>query len=232
MSREKHGAIFVRYIGWLTFLAGATNVCAVVLLQVTITHYTGNISKAAIAVGNGNLFGFLCIFPIILLFFLGTACSGFLFHNQEHSTKKYYAILPMVFGVMIFVTTSAATGHAALLGIISFLMGAQNGIYLDYRGIRVRTTHFSGYLSDAGYCFGAALHGNREEAWKCRFYLLSILLFFAGGVASAILVSLIGSHTLEVIAAIYSALGIYTALGLAVGEKETQAAREENGELI
>ena len=52
----------------------------------------------------------------------------------------------------------------------------------------VRSSHITGYLTDAGFTFGEYLKLYREDVWKIKFYLLSILFFIIGGILGYLLI--------------------------------------------
>lgn len=61
---------------------------------------------------------------------------------------------------------------------IALNMGIQNSMFITYRGMLVRTTHFTGYLSDAGFELGRAISGNRESLKKVSFCYIVMGLSF------------------------------------------------------
>lgn len=196
------------WIGVLTFLAGAINICAIELLGLTITHSTGNLTKAAILLASGDFRAFIEIFSIIILFFLGATIAGYLYFEKKSDITYYDAILPIMFGIVILISLNATTKTITLLRIISLGMGIQNGIYIRVRGVLIRTTHMSGYLTDAGFCLGSLLHGNHDFAWKLVFYLASIFTFFIGGFTSYLLIQRIGLDALQIVAILYGIDGL------------------------
>lgn len=64
----------------------------------------------------------------------------------------------------------------------------QNAMFITYREVLVRSSHITGYLTDAGFAFGEYLKGYREDVWKIKFYLLSILFFIIGGILGYLLI--------------------------------------------
>lgn len=208
MEPKKDKFFYYKYIGELTFLAGIVNICAIVLLELTITHYTGNLSKAAIALADGEFTEFREILSCILLFFLGSIVSGYIYHERKSDLTKYDTILPILFGIILYTSFKTSDDSINILRVISLGMGTQNGTYIRIKGILVRTTHITGYLTDAGFCLGSLLRGNRDDAWKLMFYLGSILIFFFGGFISFLLIKFIGVKTLEVIAMLYCTFGL------------------------
>ena len=54
-------------------------------------------------------------------------------------------------------------------------------MFIYYRGMIVRTSHFTGYLTDTGFAIGRCLRGHRKDKIKIVFYSLSMLFFLFGG---------------------------------------------------
>ncbi|NLB33985.1 MAG: DUF1275 domain-containing protein [Tissierellia bacterium] len=201
---------FYKYIGELTFLAGTVNICAIVFLELTITHYTGTLSNAAIALANGEFTKFSETLSCVVTFFLGSIISGYINYERKSNLTKYDSILPILFGITMHITVNITVNSMILLSVISLGMGIQNGTYIKLKGILVRTTHMTGHLTDAGFCLGSLLHGNRDDAWKLMFYMSSILLFFFGGFTSFLLIRAINTKAIEVIALLYCIFGLNT----------------------
>lgn len=213
MTLLKHKLFFLCWIGGLTFLAGAMNISAILLFSTTITHHTGNISKAAIALGNGDMNSLWALLSYMGLFSIGSVISGFLFYERTQGMKIMYTIIPIMFGMVLYSTFKLTSNENVLLQTIAFGMGLQNGTFIKIRGILVRTTHMTGYLTDAAFSLGAVLRGNVHELWRFLWYFFSIMVFFTGGIAATLLVSHIGIRTLSVLAIAYVLVGIYVAFG-------------------
>lgn len=230
MELSGHKLFYLGWIGGLTFLAGAINICAILLIGSTITHYTGNVSNAAIALANNDLSHFGSYFSIILLFFIGSAFSGYLIHEADPGVQKSYFWLPIAFGGLTILIYGVTKSQATMLAWFALGMGAQNGTSLRVRGVLVRTTHMTGYLTDAAVCMGKTLHGHQEDRWKLPFYLLSALWFFAGGVLSTYLFKLMGTRMVLVLGGLYIFLGVYLKLGFAAGIYQEDATVETSSE--
>lgn len=195
------------WITTLTLLGGATNISALLMFGTTITHHTGNISKAAIDLASGDWILFVLMMTYLGLFGLGSVIAGFLFYRRERHLKHLYTAMPMILGASLLLIGHFFNQGSLLLMVISFGMGLQNGTYYKVRGIVVRTTHMTGYLTDAAFSLGAVLKGNHHETWKVVWYFSSILVFFLGGFIAALIVLFSKVNILDLIAVLYIALG-------------------------
>lgn len=212
MQLTKHRIFTLIWITSLTFLGGATNIAAIMLFETTITHHTGNISKAAIALASGNFTLFGLLFSYLALFSLGSVLAGFLFYKRTTHLHGLYTLLPIVLGLSLFLSRRFLASEAIILMVISLGMGLQNGTYFKVRGVVVRTTHMTGYLTDAAFSLGAVLKGNHHESWKVLWYFSSILVFFIGGIIATWITLVSGATVLDLIASAYVLLGLFVYL--------------------
>jgi len=212
MKLTKHRIFTLIWITTLTFLGGATNISAILLYETTITHHTGNISRAAIALASHDFSLFYLLFSYLMLFGLGSVIAGFLFYHRTKRLKNLYTILPLTLGIGLYASILSGASQEFVLMVIAFGMGLQNGTYFKVRGIVIRTTHMTGYLTDAAFSLGAVLKGNHHELWKVIWYISSILAFFLGGFAATWIVLLSGNVVWNLIASAYILLAVFVFL--------------------
>lgn len=198
---------YLLWIYWLTFLSGAVNVYAIEVLGTPITHHTGNVSGLAISIyeNHGPSFKILLV---LISFFLGSVISGALYCKPTGVAKKTYGYSLLLAG-LLFIILDYVHLHLVRLILIALWMGIQNGMYMKYRGATVRTSHITGYLTDAGFTIGTSLRGEKNDIRKVRFYLFSILSFGLGGVSGAYFVDRL-RHPLTMIGSLYLLCGVYS----------------------
>ena len=56
------------------------------------------------------------------------------------------------------------------------MIGVENGLFISYKGVVVRTSHITGSLTDMGVYIGHCIKGKTEDKWKV-FFCLFILFF-------------------------------------------------------
>ncbi|MDK4492089.1 DUF1275 domain-containing protein, partial [Fusobacterium necrophorum] len=88
-------------------------------------------------------------------------------------------------------------------------LGIQNGMYISYNGVIVRTTHISGNLTDAGVYLGKHLRGEKQDAWKMFFYIYNIFSFFLGNFWGAEEFIKRGESCLLIAATLYFIIGSF-----------------------
>ena len=91
----------------------------------------------------------------------------------------------------------------------SFVVGTQNGMFIYYHGMIVRTSHFTGYLTDIGVVIGRLIRGQKKDRWKVLFYFTSMLFFGIGGTISFQFFQLYSDATIVLISVGYMILGFY-----------------------
>lgn len=175
------------WISGLTFLAGAINVSSVFLLEKTISHHTGSLSKAAIAIVDLQFQQSYDLLSYVLLFFIGAFISGYTTYRRNRGVRLLHSFYPMLFGIGLMASYYAHVNLEDILRMMAFGMGLQNGTHIRFHSIVIRTTHMTGYLTDAAVSFGKAFRGSHEEQFKALFLSYSIFIFFVGGLFGALI---------------------------------------------
>lgn len=177
MAESTEKKLITLWILLLSFANGFANVLALLRFVYPVSHVTGLTSQLALAMARGELGPLGILLRGFLLFFLGSTLAGILFYQRDFQPKKRYGGILFIGGILVFLLKNTPLLHLFLF----FYMGVINGMFIFYRDVVVRTTHVTGYLTDAGFELGAALRGGRGHGWKILFYLGSIGLFFLGG---------------------------------------------------
>lgn len=173
------------WIFLLTAAAGFMNVATIILFTATSSHHTGRLSNSMIHLVKGDFESFIRLMIVILVFFLGTMLSGFLFPEQAFKLKRRYGYIQLLSGLAIAVGSIMLKNPWWYLLETTLVLGLQNGMFVYYKGMIVRTTHMSGNLTDAGLALGRSLAGRKSELWKARFQLLNLSSFLLGSIVGA-----------------------------------------------
>src|SRR4029077_4353384 len=79
--------------------------------------------------------------------------------------------------------------------------GLQNGLTSSYHGMSVRTTHFTGTVTDLGLMLGRSRrHG--IDKWKVALLTVTLVMFLAGAMAGIVAGARLGGYALLFPAAI------------------------------
>lgn len=202
---KKYPCAFVVWTYSLILLAGAINVYGIKILSCTVGHHTGNFSWIAIHIYNHEIpFPFIVV---VLSFFLGSVTSGIILSNNKAGNEKPYNIILIGGGIVLSIMEMMHLDQW-LLCAVPFWLGVQNAMFVTYQQVVVRTTHMTGALTDAGFALGSYLRGNTGEIWKVQFYILSILVFVAGGYVGGFLIEY-SVLPLSIVGGMYSVIGIW-----------------------
>lgn len=203
--KNKYDQKLITWILFLTFIAGMVNVYSMIELKTTISHHTGNLSIFAKGIANGK-FEFVA-FIVITMYFIGSIISGFLYPEKNFYFKKRYGN-SIITGGIIFILLDILSLNNLKSPFIALWMGIQNAMFIRFRGFVVRTTHMTGYLSDAGFYLGSWLRGQKRDLKIFLFYITSIIVFILGGMVGYIFSSNI-QNSLSIIGLFYIFVGMF-----------------------
>ena len=187
MSNTLKDRRFKIWIAFLTFLSGFINVGAIRSFSLPVSHHTGNVSHLALSIAHKNIPEVFIICSAILAFFAGAFFSGLLFHQRKFGLKKRYGILLMGLAMIFLSLALFKTPQILKVSALSFAAGVQNAMFIFYGDILVRTTHITGYLTDAAFALAMCLRGKKDKFRFFLFYSLNILFFLAGGITAGLI---------------------------------------------
>ena len=178
--KQQKGILFAIWIGLLSALSGFVNITTLLLYETPTTHMTGNISGILIHSMAGEREKAITLLWIVMSFLLGGICCGVIFSEKVFRFANRYGILLIVLGILLGFSYYLKL-ESLWMYQLAFTVGVQNGMFIYYRGMIVRTSHFTGYLTDTGFAIGRWLRGHRKDKVKIIFYSLSMFFFLGGG---------------------------------------------------
>ena len=188
----------------LAFVAGAANAGGFLAVGQYTSHMSGIFSALADNLALGAFGLVVAGLSGLLAFVAGAACSAILINwGRRGNRRDLYArpllleaLLLLGFGLLggLAQGTPGFTPLAVLM--LCFIMGLQNATVTKISGARIRTTHVTGMVTDAGIELGKLVYWNRDtvrsqtlrvRADRPKLCLLGLLLgsFFTGGVFGA-----------------------------------------------
>lgn len=198
------------YCAALAFNAGLVNAVAIMILAVPVGNLTGVTTQLGMDTANPWRYESHVLIAILLGFLVGSAVAGALVTSSRVPLGARHAtVLTMQATLLLSAAagveeTALGTGAQALLAAAA--LGLQNGLTSSFRGMAVRTTHFTGTITDLGLMIGRSrTHGIDRE--KAAILAVTLLLFLGGGVVGILAGAQFGGYALLIPAAVCLALG-------------------------
>lgn len=189
----------------LAFQGGFLNIGGLMACHSFVSHVTGFATLFSLEYESGNYPQAIGLLIIPTTFLLGCMVSGILvdLRIKLHKNPRYY----IVFGFLFLLTLALAVGGFnnafgvfgvplssvrgyALVSLLCFTCGVQNGtITLVSRSV-VRTTHLTGLTTDLGIGLVRMLNSWRlegvEDEWRANIMRGGVIFFFTFGSASGV----------------------------------------------
>lgn len=206
---NSHQNIVLFWIGTLSFISGYANVYGIILIGLTLTHFSGDVSKAAIHLASHSSLDEQIIKIIfgLFLFLAGNIFAGLLIGERAFNMKKRYGFVFIGIGLAIFLTYILFGHNKNFAYILCFTTGIQNGLFMTYKGILIRTSHITGSISDLGVYIGYKLRGIKVDNIKIYYYLTTIIAFFVGGVFAGYLYEKFENDAIILVPLLYFIVG-------------------------
>ena len=194
----------------LAFIAGIINATGFLGVQHQgITHLTGTTTLLGIALGEGNPAHVLHFAAMIGAFLAGCIASGLIIQDSTLKLGRRYGVVLTIEAILLLATVPLLNaGHLSGVYLASAACGLQNAMVSTYSGAVLRTTHFSGTLTDLGIFFGHWLRGLPIDARRVRLLLSMVVSFVIGAVAGTWLFHVFAYGALYVPAAVTGTVGI------------------------
>lgn len=211
MSMKKEVRENIKVLIWiylLNFIAGYLNFSMLFLFATTVTNFTGSLTHIPYELVEGDYAQVIFYLVIIGLFCLGVTIDGIIFHHKKFEYSPHYGYILIVLSVVSFLSI-LLFDYATVMPIFSFVAGLQNGMYINYKGMVIRMTHLSGYLTDLSFSIGRLLRGNHEDNFKIYLCSTSIFCFMLGAFTLSILIMKYHTFLLLLIPGMYLIASLY-----------------------
>ncbi|PIJ50948.1 hypothetical protein BL250_05115 [Erwinia sp. OLTSP20] len=197
---------------WLALVlatsAGTLNAMALGAFGFFPSHMSGNTSQISTEVSTSNLKDLVFLTTILIAFIAGafsarvTVAAGL---NKK--LRTIYCLILLAEGAALALLSlfelrfyTAAVNRESVV-FLAFLMGIHNATSTQLSNGRVRSTHITGTVTDAGIALGSVVAGwlsrNDKTGWRSQYMVLSTHLttlfsFVAGGIGGLLLYRLAG----------------------------------------
>ncbi|KQV84449.1 YoaK family protein [Rhizobium sp. Root1220] len=193
--------------GTISFLAGMTDATGVALTGDFVSFMTGNTTRAALALGGGNLYHGAVLLSAIVIFVLGNAGGIVVAHRAD---RRIFVVLACV---SVILATASLMTHDDLkvfrFYMIVASMGMVNAAVEQIEGLPIGLTYVTGALSRFGRGIGRWIVGDRRLDWTVQ--IVPWIGMLAGAIVGAILTQIVGAGALWLIS-VFAMLIAFAAL--------------------
>ncbi|OBK25128.1 hypothetical protein A5634_02020 [Mycobacterium asiaticum] len=228
------------YSALLAFVAGFVNAVALLILAVPVANLTAITTQLGMNTANPWLYEGHVLAGIVIGFGGGAVAAGVILGSDKHPRRSHHAtVLTLEAALLLAAVVVAETAVKGLIGIegpvlqallAAAALGMQNGLTSSFRGMPIRTTHFTGTVTDLGMMLGRSRqHG--IDRWKATILATTLLLFLAGGTVGVLVGSSLDGYALVVPAAICLAIAIAYVLRSVRANKRVPAVEQFTAEL-
>ncbi|AJC77384.1 hypothetical protein IE4803_CH00117 [Rhizobium etli bv. phaseoli str. IE4803] len=204
LIRTRRTATGLALVGSISFLAGMTDATGLLLTGDFVSFMTGNTTRAALALSEGNIFHAAVLISAILVFVLGNAVGIVVAHVSQ---RRIFVVLGCV--GLVLALASMTTGQSLMLArffMIVFSMGMVNAAVEHIEGLPIGLTYVTGALSRFGRGIGRWIIGDRRIEWTIQIVPWGGMVL--GAIAGAVLTRLTGSHALWLVSIFAMALAL------------------------
>lgn len=173
----------------LSAIAGGVNATAVYVFAVKVSHITGTFTQLIVEGQRANWSELLFLIGMLGAFFVGGIVSGCVFFDRPKNLTKRHAYMLGILGIMALLVACLPANKNSSLYLLSSMMGIQNSIYFVYNGAVLRTTHFTGYITDVAFVIGQWIKGVPVDKEKAYVFCFSMLFYILGGMIAVVSVA-------------------------------------------
>ncbi|WP_227984322.1 YoaK family protein [Nocardia spumae] len=203
---QPHRLLVLGYGSLLAAVAGFVNAVAILVLAFPVGNLTATTTKLGMDVADPMLHEGSVLAFIILGFLIGAMIAGAaLSPADRHAGARHSAV--MSFEAFLLISAFMLTDNTVAVILAAIACGMQNGTTSSLRAMQIRTTHFTGTLTDLGLLIGRSPQYG-FDAWKGIVLSATVVTFIGGGVAGTVAGSRIGDAALLIPAGICIAVAV------------------------
>lgn len=186
--------LLISYGGILAGVAGFINSVALLVLAFPVGNLTALSTKLGMDSANPLLYESCMIALIVGGFLAGAAGAGALLAPvRTRASARHAAVLLAEAVLLLSAVGIEIPGVKALLAAAA--CGLQNAMTSGSPGMSIRTTHFTGTITDLGLILGRSRrHG--VDRWKATVLTTTVVFFVCGGAAGALIGGRLGDNAL------------------------------------
>ncbi len=194
----------IGYNGALAAVAGYVNSVALLVWLFPVGNLTALTTSVGMHASNPLLYSGRMIAVIVVGFLIGVMGAGAVLASQGAHTGPRHAAVLLAEAVLL--VAAAGIEHPLIRApLAAAACGLQNGMTSGFPGMAVRTTHFTGTLTDLGLLLARAYHHGVDK-WRVAVLTATVVLFVAGAAIGVIIGGRVGDHALLPAAAVCIAM--------------------------
>ncbi|MEG5786438.1 YoaK family protein [Enterobacter bugandensis] len=225
---------------WLATSAGLLNAIALGAFGFYPSHMTGNTSQLSSEVSSTDLSDMIFFGSIILSFVTGAILARLIvLWGIIHNIRLVFCQILFVEGVLLTgislyeIYFHALTSNREIIIFLCGLMGIHNSTSTQLSGGRVRSTHITGTLTDAGISLASVLvamlrrdYSKDTAAQKSQLktHLTTIFSFMSGGIAGLLLFRWVGFNAMLALGLLLAIVAIFSIISISVRVRRVRAS--------
>lgn len=193
-------------VAGISFLAGMTDAVGLMMTGDFVSFMTGNTTRAAISLAQGDFRHALSLLLAILLFVCGNALGVVVAHIAP---RRIFSVLAAV-GLLLALAALVQPPSLRLVqfGLVVLAMGMVNAAVEHVEGLPIGLTYVTGALSRFGRGIGRLLLGERRFDWWIQ--IVPWLGMVSGAICGALTGYWMRPHALAIVAVVAAALALAT----------------------
>lgn len=208
LIKAKRTGMGIALVATLSFIAGMTDAIGLRMSGDFVSFMTGNTTRAAMSLQDGNWGHALKLLGAIATFVLGNAVGIVIAHRADN---RIFAVLAAV-GATLAVASVMPTSDLPLVQfyLVVLAMGMINAAVEHVEGLPIGLTYVTGALSRFGRGIGRWLIGERKKDWTIQ--IVPWLGMLSGALCGAVVGAYMDYASLWIVAAIVTLLAFITML--------------------
>lgn len=206
--------ILLGYSAILALSAGFVNAVALLILALPVGNLTAITTQLGMNTANPWLYEGHVLVAILVGFLAGATMAGVVLAPTEALAGLRHAMVLFTEAALLVLAAAGVEetfvkAQITSLGIeetavqamfAATALGLQNGMTSSFRGMSIRTTHFTGTVTDLGLMLGRSWREGIKK-WKAAILVTTLLLFLGGGIAGIVFGARFGGYSLLIPAA-------------------------------
>jgi hypothetical protein len=137
---------------------------------------------------------FFIVLGNFLMYLLGTIGCGYFLATSDFvlTTCHYYAVIAEI--LLIAIIHFCARNCQVVLFLSTLTLGLQNGITSSISNNTLRSTHFTGMITDVGICIGQMMKKDFGHTHKLKIWIASLCSYFLGGLVASFCIQYISQY--------------------------------------